>query len=177
MPPGWNSIRALLVAAAFTPAELEVLCQSVFGASLTGMTTSTDAEEMAEAIVQFAIRYDMVRELTDMVLHESARRPAVQNLLLSDGMAIESTAAELQRLTLRVDRLGEQMQQVLAELAAVRQWQASADARHALEAQMTTTRRQEPVRMIDRVIVGLMVMLVAVMLGMGVWFALVAGLQ
>lgn len=174
MPPGWNSIRALLVAAAFTPAELEVLCQAVFGSSLAGITTSTDADEMAEAIVAFAIRYDMVRELTDMVLHESARRPAVQNLLLSDGMAVDSTTAELQRLALRVDRLSEQMQQVLAELAAVRQWQATADARlHGIEANLPVRRQPEGLSTLDRALVVLMALAVLAVLAVGVYFGAV----
>lgn len=175
MPPGWNAIRALLQAAAFTPAELEVLCQSVFGTALSGITTATDNAEQAEAIVNFAIRYDMLRELTDLVLHESARRPAVQNLLLSDGMNGDGQAAEMQRVIMRLDRIGEQMQQVLSEQAAIRQWQATADARlHGIEAGLPARRQvAEGLSTLDRALVVLMGLAVLIVLGMGVYFGTV----
>lgn len=132
MPPGWNAIRALLQAAAFTPAELEVLCQSVFGTALSGITTATDNAEQAEAIVNFAIRYDMLRELTDLVLHESARRPAVQNLLLSDGMNGDNGAGQTQRIDDHERRLVRVEDRVEANTVDIREikgalmhWQAT----------------------------------------------------
>lgn len=119
MPPGWNQVRALLLAAAFTPAELESLCQAVFGTALNGITTATDASEQADAIVAFAIQYGLVRELADIVLWQSARRPAVQNLLLSDDMSIptdgqqglqnQPNPMDIIRLENRVERLSDKV--------------------------------------------------------------------
>ncbi len=173
MPPGWNQIQALLVAAAFTPAELEALCQSVFGASLSGITQSTDANAQAEAIVQFAISYGMVRELADTVLYQSARRPAVQNLLLSDDMQSEAQVAAITNqltalqnsvhaLTSRVDRSLEQQAQLMAEHAELQRW------RNSIE-----THRTEPLSTADRALVAMMGILVAVMLLAGVYFVTV----
>lgn len=173
MPPGWNQIQALLVAAAYTPAELETLCQSVFSASLSGITQSTDANVQAEAIVQFAINYGLVRELADAILYQSARRPAVQNLLLSDDMQGDAQAAaianqltalqnSMHALTARVDRSLEQQAQLMAEHAELQRWRNSFE-----------TRRTEPLSTADRALVAMMGILVAVMLMAGVYFVTV----
>lgn len=181
MPPGWNQIRSLLLAAAFTPAELEGLCQAVFGSSLSGITTATDANEQAEAIVAFAIQYGLLRELADLVLGQSARRPAVQNLLLSDDMQTDAQAAtlanELQRVSIRLDRLFEQNAQTASTLAETQRWMANMDTwrqsidteRHAEHA-----RRAEPLTLADRVMVAMMTLLVAVIAMAGFYFFTVA---
>lgn len=173
MPPGWNQIRSLLLAAAFTPAELEGLCQAVFGSSLSGITTATDATGQADAIVNFAIQYGLLRDLADLVLNQSARRPAVQNLLLSDDMqgdaqtaAIANQLTALQNsmhaLTARVDRSLEQQAQLMAEHAELQRWRNSFE-----------THRTTPLSTADRALVAMMGILVAVMLMAGVYFVTV----
>lgn len=175
MPPGWNAIKAVLVAAAFTTEQLESLCQTAFGASLTGITQSTDPEQQAEDVVTFAVRHDLVRELSSLAIRLSSDRPAVQNMLLSDDMVSDGQANELARQTMRMDRIAEQTQQILAELAAMRQWQATADARlHAIEAAMPGRRSAEPLSLGDRAIVLLMGLMVLVLLSVGLYFATVA---
>ena len=148
MPPGWNQIQALLVAAAFTPSELETLCQAVFGTALSGITTATDANEQADAIVAFAVQYGLVRELTDIVLHEAARRPAVQNWLLGDDMQSDAQAAaiqnQLQMITVRLDRVLEQQSQQAAENAEMHRWRnATEDRLHRVEERLPDQRVQE----------------------------------
>lgn len=174
MPPAWNQIQALLVAAAFTPAELEALCQAVFGASLSGITQSTDANVQAEAIVQFATNYGMVRELADAVLYQSARRPAVQNLLLSDDMQSEAQVTaiqnQLQMITVRLDRVLEQQSQQAAENAEMHRWRnATEDRLHRVEERLPEHRVQS-VSTLDRAVVLLMTLAALTMLATALYF-------
>lgn len=156
MPPGWNQINALLAAAAFTPAELEVLCQSVFGTALSGITSSADPDVQSDAIVSFAIKYGMLRELTDMVLHESARRPAVQNLLLSDDMQQGGDGQttinnQLQILTMRVDRVLELQMSQAAENSEMQRWRNATDQRlRSVENAQALREKQSSFSMLDR---------------------------
>lgn len=174
MPPAWNQIQALLVAAAFTPAELESLCQAVFGSSLSGITTATDATEQADALVNFAIQYGLLRELADLVLAQSARRPAVQNLLLSDDMQTDAQAAaiqnQLQMITVRLDRVLEQQSQQAAENAEMHRWRnATEDRLHRVEERLPE-RRVQSVSTLDRAIVLLMALAALTMLATAIYF-------
>jgi hypothetical protein len=122
---GWKAVRALLLAAAFSHEQLESLCQTVFGASLKGITKSEDPQAQADAIVEFAQQYGLIRELTDMILHNAANRPAVQNLLLSDDMSLEdgknsNASMDMVRLEHKVERLADKLD-ALAAIVAVMQ--------------------------------------------------------
>ncbi len=174
MPPGWNQIRSLLLAAAFTPAELETLCQAVFGTALNGITTATDANEQADAIVAFAAQYGLVRELTDIVLHEAARRPAVQNFLLGEDMQSDAQAAaiqnQLQMITVRLDRVLEQQSQQAAENAEMHRWRNTAEDRlHRIEERLPE-RRVQSVSTLDRAVVLLMTLAALTMLATALYF-------
>ncbi len=177
MPPGWNQIQALLVAAAFTPAELEALCQAVFGSSLSGITTATDATEQADAIVNFASQYGLLRELADMALYHSARRPAVQNFLLGDDMQSDAQAAaiqnQLQMITVRLDRVLEVQSQQAAENSEMHRWRNTAEDRlHRIEERLPE-RRVQSVSTLDRAVVLLMTLAALTMLATAIYFGAV----
>jgi hypothetical protein len=64
--------------------------------------------------VEFAQQYGLIRELTDMILHNAANRPAVQNLLLSDDMSLEdgknsNASMDIVRLEHKVERLADKL--------------------------------------------------------------------
>ena len=181
MPVGWKAVRSLLLAAAFSQAQLEALCQTVFGASLTGISNSADPQEQADAIVEFAQQYGLIRELTDMILHNAANRPAVQNLLLSDDMDASATSTmqgEFHRMNVRVDQLGNQVGQLMARQDEQQRVTNDLSNRlHTMEvdhqAERQATRRLEPVGTWGQALVWMMVLAVFVMLALSVYSTLV----
>lgn len=140
MPTSWRALRALLIAAAFSPEQLAKVCQTAFGCDLAAITSAQDAAQQADAIIAYAVRYDLLRELADVVLSASADRPAVQNLLLSDDMQDSggngaSSIPFQQRIESRLDRIIETQAQQGAILAELQRWASATDARvRALEA-------------------------------------------
>ena len=138
MPTSWRALRALLIAAAFSPEQLAKVCQTAFGCDLAAITSAQDAAQQADAIIAYAVRYDLLRELADVVLSASADRPAVQNLLLSDDMqdsGASSAAPFQQRIESRLDRIIETQAQQGAILAELQRWASATVARvRALEA-------------------------------------------
>lgn len=86
MPVGYGALRAILMAAAFTPSELERICQAALGVSLSGLTADGDGTTQADALIAYAARYDLLRNLAATILDAAADRPGVQHLLLSDNM-------------------------------------------------------------------------------------------
>lgn len=111
MPPTPARLHELLLAAGFTAAQLDSITQSAFGTGLSAITPSADSAEQAAAVIRFAERYGLIRDLTAMVLANGSGKPALQNLLLDDNMSLEdgrvqqSTAIDLVRLENKVERL------------------------------------------------------------------------
>lgn len=115
MPPTPARLYELLIAAGFTQAQLDSITQSALGTGLSAITTSAESAEMALAVIRFAERYGLIRELTATVLMAGADKPAIQNVLLDDNMSLEdgrtqqSTALDLVRLEGKVERLAERV--------------------------------------------------------------------
>ncbi len=171
MSVGWKAVRSLLVAAAFSQEQLDRLCQTVFGASLSGISGSADPQVQADAIVGFAEQYGLIRELTDMILHNAANRPAVQNLLLSDDMDSATTMqGEFQRVNMRVDQICTQMGQVVARQDEQQRIANDLGSRlHTVEVTQQATRRLDPVGTFGQALVWLMVLAVFVMLALSIY--------
>lgn len=111
MPPTPQRLHDLLLACGFDPAQLERITQQSMGTGLDAITTASDPAERARAIVDYASRYGLVRELAATVLTAGADKPALQNVLLGDNMSLEdgrttqNIALDLAKLESRVERM------------------------------------------------------------------------
>lgn len=103
MPVGYGALRALILAAAFSPEQIERICQLCFGVSIGGITPSTQPIEQVDAMLAYALRYDLIRQLAEITLDAAAGLPAVQNLLLSDDMENTSGPNSQQYFMLRIE--------------------------------------------------------------------------
>jgi len=118
MPPTPARLHELLLACGFDPAQLERITQQSMGTGLDAITTATDPAEQVRAIVAFAGRYGLIRELTATVLTAGSDRPALQNVLLDDNMSLEDgrttqeTALNLVRLENKVERLSDRVSEL-----------------------------------------------------------------
>ena len=121
MPVGYGALRAILMAAAFTPTELERICQAALGVSLSGLTTDGDGTTQADALIAYATRYDLLRNLAATILDAAADRPGVQHLLLSDNMEQQPTPPNgnyqynLLRIEAKLDSMNEKMDTIRHE--------------------------------------------------------------
>jgi len=118
MPPTPARLYELLIAAGFTQAQLDSITQSALGTGLSAITTSAEPAEMVLAVIRFAERYGLIRELTATVLTAGSDRPALQNVLLDDNMSLEDgrttqeTALNLVRLENKVERLSDRVSEL-----------------------------------------------------------------
>ena len=123
MPVGYGALRAILMAAAFTPSELERICQAALGVSLSGLTTDGDGTTQADALIAYAARYDLLRNLAATILDAAADRPGVQHLLLSDNMEQPQPQPQqngnqqyaMWRIETKLDALSEKMNTIMLE--------------------------------------------------------------
>ena len=121
MPVGYGALRAILMAAAFTPSELERICQAALGVSLSGLTTDGDGTTQADALIAYAARYDLLRNLAATILDAAADRPGVQHLLLSDNMEQPQPQQNgnqqytMLRIETKLDALAEKMSVIMQE--------------------------------------------------------------
>jgi hypothetical protein len=172
--PGWSSISSLLVAAALSPEHMNLLCEGVFGTTLKGITTATDPQQQADAIVDYAARYNLMRELADMIMRHASNRPAVQNLLLSDDMQLDSQSGniqnQLQTLTVRMDRVLELQMAQAAENAEMQRWRNATDQRlRSVESAVMPDRGPHSVSLPGGMMVVVMALLVAGMFAFVLW--------
>jgi len=118
MPPTPQRLHDLLLACGFDPAQLERITQQSMGTGLDAITTATDPVERARAIVDYATRYGLIRELTATVLTAGSDKPVMQNVLLDDNMSLDdgrttqSTAIDLVRLEGKVERIAERVNEL-----------------------------------------------------------------
>ena len=121
MPVGYGALRAILMAAAFTPSELERICQAALGVSLSGLMTDGDGTTQADALIAYAARYDLLRNLAATILDAAADRPGVQHLLLSDNMEQPQPQQNgnqqytMLRIETKLDALAEKMNTIIQE--------------------------------------------------------------
>ncbi len=172
MPPTPARLHELLLASGFTTAQLSGITQSSMGTALEAITPATDPAEQVRAIVAFAGRYELIRELTATVLSAGSDRPALQNLLLDDNMSLEdgrtaqSTALDLVRLENKVDRQFDRMDSKMeATLLEVRN--ALAEVRNVLSelrALRMDTGRQ-PITLSGKAVVFIVFTLAALVIG------------
>lgn len=165
MPPTPQRLHELLLACGFDPAQLERITQQSMGTGLDAITQATDPAERARAIVDYAARYGLLRELTATILSAGADKPVMQNILLDDNMTLEdnrnSTALDVVRLEHKVERLADKVDgltSVVANLSAT----MNAILQHREGAQPLNW---------NIIIVGIMVSIVA---GAAVWLTVVA---
>ena len=94
------------------------ITQMSMGTELNAITTSTDPAEQAREIVNYASRYNLIRELSAIILTFGADKPVLQNVLLDDNMTLEdgragqATALDLVRLEGKVERLGDRVNEL-----------------------------------------------------------------
>lgn len=159
---------------------METLCQGVFGTSLKGITMATEPHEQADAIVNYAVRYGLLRELADMIMHHASNRPAVQNLLLSDDMQGDAQTSSIQdqlrTLTVRMDRVLELQMAQAAENAEMQRWRNTTDQRlRYVESALPPPERSRPLQngisMPDRAVVAVLTLLLIAMFVFTVWTA------
>ena len=164
MPPTPQRLHDLLLACGFDPAQLERITQQSMGTGLDAITQATDPAERARAIVEYATRYNLIRELTATVLTAGSDKPALQNVLLDDNMSLEdgkSTALDVVRLEHKVERLSDKVDgltSVVSTLSAT------------LNAVLQHREGAQPLNW-NIIIVGIMVSIVA---GAAVWLTVVA---
>lgn len=120
-----SHLHELLLACGFDPAQLRCITQQSMGTGLSAITQATDPAERARAIVDYATRYTLLRELTATVLTAGADKPVMQNILLDDNMTLEddrnSTTLDVVRLEHKVERLTDKVDgltSVVANLSA-----------------------------------------------------------
>lgn len=160
MPPTPTRLHELLLACGFDPAQLERITQQSMGTGLEAITTATDPAERAMAIVEYASRYNLIRELTATVLTAGSDRPVMQNVLLDDNMSLEDgkgTALDVVRLEHKVERLSDKVEALAGAVAAL-----SAALQHRADTQPLNW---------NIIIVGFIVSIVA---GALVWLMVVA---
>ena len=142
-----------MLAAGFTSENLGVIAQSVLGTSLSAITDKQDPLGQAVALIDFAQRYELVRELARSVLYNGAERPALQNYLLGDlgnDMTSSGDGQQNGSLNYAMLRIESKLDQVLAD-------QARLDRRlSAVEAAV-----QKPTPAVDKAFVLLLALLLA----------------
>lgn len=137
---------------------------------------ATDPQEQADAIINYAARYNLLRELADMIMHYASNRPAVQNLLLSDDMQSDGQTAnihqQLQTLTVRMDRVLELQMAQAAENAEMQRWRNATDQRlRSVEAALPAQRLQNGISVPDRAVVAVLALLLTAMFAFTLWTA------
>lgn len=147
---GLPRLLAAMLAAAFTSENLGSIAQTVLGTSLGAITDKSDPAGQAIALIDFAERYELVRELAASVLYNGADRPALQNFLLGDDVTNTGDGQHDGNLSYAMLRIESKLDQVLAE-------QARQDRR--LSAVETAV--QKPTPAIDRAFVLLLALLLA----------------
>ena len=130
--------------------QLDRITQQSMGTGLTAITQATEPAEQAREIVNYASRYNLIRELAATVLNAGADRPVMQNILLDDNMTLEergsqSTALDLVKLESRVERMFDKLD---AKLDA-----AIVEMRH-IRAEATS---KQPIVLTSRAIVAIVV--------------------
>lgn len=85
---------------------------------LSEITTSTEPAEQVLAIICFAEKYGLIRELTAMVLAAGSDKPALQNLLLDDSMTLENGRQATQDVALDLVKLENRMERMFDRLDA-----------------------------------------------------------
>lgn len=161
MPPTPARLHELLLACGFDLAQLERITQQSMGTALSAITTATDPAERARAIVDYAARYGLIRELSATVLTAGADKPVLQNVLLDDNMTLEdgrnSTALDVVRLEHKVERLADKVDALAGAVAT-------------LSAALQHREGGQPLNW-NIIIVGIMVSVAA---GAAVWLTVVA---
>lgn len=163
-----------MLAAGFTSRELGIIAESALGTSLDGITQEAEPQRQAIALIQFAEKHEMVRDLRRVVLYTGADRPALQNLLLSEDMTIASGSDSsgnyiMLRVEAKLDQaLAEQARQAALLSEVVRQ-QAQLDRRlYTVE-----TSSPKPMQALDRMFLAILALLLVGMfaynvLGVGI---------
>lgn len=110
----------MLAAAAFSAAQIETLCDRVFG-GVRMEDLEPFGADMSEQIVGYAQSYAMDRDLLAAILEGAAGRPAFQNYLLGitdmTSTAADSSNPSNGNINYMLLRLEGKMDQVLADLS------------------------------------------------------------
>ena len=118
MPIDETAVAALVDAARLSTPQLETICQSVLGASVTSISSASLPAEQARDMVTYARQYGLLRELAAAIIYTGADRAGLQNLLLGNDTMVNQTeeqrnsaanSFEIVRLENRVERLSDRL--------------------------------------------------------------------
>lgn len=129
MPPKGQSIRAVLLAAGFSAHQLRRISEHAFTTELPSLSATEDTGIMIDALVAHAERYDMLRELSAVVLEAAASSPAAQNMLFGDAVTGDGNAQAGNNLSYMLARLDGKVDQLLSDMQ--RQQREAEDMRRA----------------------------------------------
>lgn len=157
----------VILAAGFTSRELGIIAERALGASLDGITQESEPQQQAIALVEFAEKHGMERELRSAVLSGGADRPALQNLLMGEHMTSqESGERDNNQANYAMLRIESKLDQVLAEQARQSQQQAQmAQAQTQFDRRLyaVETAVQKPAPAVDKLAVLVLAVVLAAM--------------
>ena len=110
MPIDETAVAALVDAARLSTPQLESICQSVLGASVTSISSASLPAQQARDMVTYARQYGLLRELAAAIIYTGADRAGLQNLLLGNEIGMEdgrsnNVALALVKLESKVERM------------------------------------------------------------------------
>lgn len=129
MPLDENALNAMAEASRFSNAQLDRICQRVFGSGLVYISQASLPAEQAKDMVTYAKQYDLLTELAAVFLELGSDKPGVQNLLLGDKMvnqtedqhSISVNALDIVRLENRVGRVEDRLDAVIQKVESILQ--------------------------------------------------------
>lgn len=160
MPVDENALAALVDAARLSTAQLESICQSVLGASISQFSNASLPAEQARDIVTYARQYGLLRELAAAIITTGSDRAGLQNLLLGDEN-MESAGGKQQDNLYIMLRIENKLDHISTRIDSFEQ------RLHSVEAAQSA--RTPPVSTSDRIIFLLFSLALLAMLAYNIW--------
>jgi hypothetical protein len=118
VPVDEATLSSLVEAARLSTPQLESICQSVLGASITSISSASAPADQARDMVTYAKQYGLQRQLAAAIIYTGADRAGLQNLLLGNEAMVNQTedqrtnaanSFDIVRLENRVERLSDKL--------------------------------------------------------------------
>jgi hypothetical protein len=151
-----ETLSHLVDAARLSTPELENICQSVLGVSVSSISNASTPAQQARDMVVYAGQYGLLRQVAAAIIERGSDRAGLQNLLLGNDMdntRTQNIALDLVKLESRVERMFDKLD---AKLDA-----AILEMRH-MRAESAT---HQPISLSGRALMFVIVALAALVVG------------
>ena len=159
MPVDENALATLGDAARLSSAQLESICQSVLGGSVSLFSNASLPAEQARDIGRYAKQYGLLRELAAAIIMTGSDRAGLQNLLLGDeNMEVGGKQQDNTYIMLRIEN---KLDNISMRIDSFEQRLRTIEAAQSVKA--------PPVSVSDRIIFVMVSLALLAMLAYNVW--------